>query len=212
MKDLSSVRVYVFSHQDGEGSEPKIRRAVSRYLKENAPDREEAFRQGAELCRTERGKPYFPAFPEVFFSVSHSGSFLVCAVSDGPVGVDLQIHERRKGESEEEAFLRLSAIAKRFFSPAESEFVSQFSDLRRFFLLWTARESYVKLNGRGIDDDFPRFSVLPENKSVFFASEPFCWTALEKHFLVQPFGAEATLCLCTEEKRTLHTVWMDQKI
>ena len=36
------------------------------------------------------GKPYFPAFPDFYYNISHSGSYVVCAVCDHPVGIDLQ--------------------------------------------------------------------------------------------------------------------------
>ena len=38
---------------------------------------------------TDKGKPYFEGDP-MYFSLSHSGSFALCAVSDRPVGADLE--------------------------------------------------------------------------------------------------------------------------
>lgn len=50
-------------------------------------------------------KPYFPD-NEVFFSLAHCGDYAVCAVSDVPVGVDIEL-PRAGG----------ARLAKRFFSP-----------------------------------------------------------------------------------------------
>ena len=43
-----------------------------------------------ELEAGERGKPWFPSCPQNHFNLSHSGSFALCALSDQPVGVDIQ--------------------------------------------------------------------------------------------------------------------------
>ena len=42
------------------------------------------------LARQAQGKPWFPAAPELHFSISHSGGRWVCAFADAPVGLDLQ--------------------------------------------------------------------------------------------------------------------------
>ena len=39
------------------------------------------------ICREENGKPYAA---EGYFSISHSGERVVCAVSENPVGVDVE--------------------------------------------------------------------------------------------------------------------------
>lgn len=39
---------------------------------------------------TEHGKPYLPDYSDVHFNISHSEKYVVCAVSDKPVGVDIQ--------------------------------------------------------------------------------------------------------------------------
>ena len=40
--------------------------------------------------RTENGKPFFPGYPQVHFSISHTEGAAAAAVSDAPVGVDIQ--------------------------------------------------------------------------------------------------------------------------
>lgn len=45
-----------------------------------------------ETARSERGKPFFPARPGYWFSLSHSGGYALCALSDdGPVGADIEL-------------------------------------------------------------------------------------------------------------------------
>ena len=44
-----------------------------------------------ELTLWERGKPYFSHLPRRQFNLSHSGTLALCALSDRPVGVDIQV-------------------------------------------------------------------------------------------------------------------------
>lgn len=78
-------------------------------------------------------KPYFPD-NEVFFSLAHCGDYAVCAVSDVPVGVDIEL-PRAGG----------SSLAKRFFQSDEAALVYAADDPdREFCRLWTLKESYIK--------------------------------------------------------------------
>lgn len=92
------------------------------------------------ISRTEQGKPFFSAHPQLRFNLSHSGSFALCALDDSPVGVDLETirpHHPR--------------LAQRICSPAELEWVSAQSDPQRALLsLWTKKEARVKQAGTGL--------------------------------------------------------------
>ena len=90
----------------------------------------------------EGGKPYLTAAPHVHFSLSHSRAWVVCAVSDHPVGVDIQ--QCRSGRS---------GVAERFFYPDEVQYLSSLPPAERndaFYTLWALKESYVKADGRGL--------------------------------------------------------------
>lgn len=81
------------------------------------------------MAKTDRGKPYFPERPDLFFSLSHSGSLVLCAVGSRPCGADVQ-EPRSLSEK----------VLRRCFAPeelAESDPVS----------LWCLKESFIKLNG-----------------------------------------------------------------
>ena len=43
------------------------------------------------MDRGSRGKPFFPDFPHIHFNLSHSGGLALCALSDGEVGVDIEL-------------------------------------------------------------------------------------------------------------------------
>ncbi len=81
--------------------------------------------------RSLRGRPFFPGAPDRHFSLSHSGGYALCALSDGPVGADIEAVRPRR---------------ERLFRAALSEgeraaFSGSWED---FFRLWTLKESWVK--------------------------------------------------------------------
>ena len=87
------------------------------------------------------GKPQLPGGPK--FSLSHSGDYALCAVSEANVGCDIeQIHPVRH------------ALAERFFCPEEAAEIaaagSEEARTLRFFRLWTLKESYEKAIGLGL--------------------------------------------------------------
>jgi len=84
-----------------------------------------------QIERDNKGKPFFPDFPEVHFSLSHSKGHILCALGNLPVGCDI---ERRR----------------QLVKNTEKKLMSQ-SEMRNFnfFELWTLRESFYKLTGRG---------------------------------------------------------------
>ena len=101
-------------------------------------------------------KPWFPAHPDFYYNISHSGGIAVCGLSDHPIGIDIQ-----KVTKNTKQILR---IAKRFFSAEEQESLQELQDTnepaamcRLFCRYWTARESYIKLIGRGLAEPFENF-------------------------------------------------------
>jgi len=79
--------------------------------------------------KTPNGKPYFPERRDIHFSLSHARTHVLCALSDRPVGADI------------ESPRQISLRARRFFcSDAE---LAQFDLLD----LWVLKESYIKLHG-----------------------------------------------------------------
>ena len=75
------------------------------------------------LCFNETGKPYFPNGP--FFNVSHSGQYIVMAVSNKNIGVDIE-------ENTEKDMSSLNKI----FNEAEAKMLKVHTD---FYYLWCAK-------------------------------------------------------------------------
>lgn len=67
-------------------------RALSRPLLAAAVERAWGWKTMPELERSARGKPEFAGRPGRWISLSHSGGYALCALSeDGPVGVDIEV-------------------------------------------------------------------------------------------------------------------------
>lgn len=88
----------------------------------------------------EKGKPFTD---DLHLSIAHSGTFVCAALSDRPVGIDIEplrdFDER---------------IVTRYFYPSEQGWLSQASDegerRERFWMVWTAKEALLKRSGVGL--------------------------------------------------------------
>ncbi len=134
--------------------------------------------QSYPVLRTENGKPYFEGASGVYFSISHSKEYWACAVSDGPVGMDLQYHKAG----------RFDRIPERFFHPQEALWLEGQESTSAFFDVWTAKESYVKWTGKGIDRHFKEFVVADASGLKAKTGEAYFWRG--------NVGADYSLCLC----------------
>lgn len=103
------------------GLDDKVKNVLSQHI--SAP---------INILRTENGKPYIEGDP-LYFNISHSGDIAAIAVSDSPVGVDI---EKIKGSTPKHLLSR--------FSQREQGEIACEAD---FFKHWTAREAFIKMKG-----------------------------------------------------------------
>lgn len=127
---------------------------------------------------TPYGKPFVPGNP-VHFNLSHSREWVVLAVANTPVGVDVEDCKERDLESIAE-FLAPEETAKLIALPPPSD------RLKAFYEIWTAKESYVKATGTGFHQPFHEFSVT---------RLPSPW-----HVCHQPLGDNSILALCMSSR------------
>lgn len=91
------------------------------------------------IAVNDNGKPYVRGEDSFFFSLSHSGEWVVCAVDSADIGCDIQKHEECNMK-----------IAKRFFSSDEYSLLEALDGNERtemFYKMWTSKESFVKYKG-----------------------------------------------------------------
>ena len=86
------------------------------------------------LHKNNNGKPFFENGP--YFNISHSGHYIVMAVSTSEIGVDIEENRNRD----------MSALT-RIFNEAEAKVIKEHQD---FYYLWCAKESLIKCMGSTI--------------------------------------------------------------
>lgn len=110
------------------------------------------------FAKGEHGKPYVVNLP-AHFNISHSGKYTVLAISDEPIGVDI------------EEIREFSAItARKLFTEEELSYVAGNDPSRRkslmqqcFFEVWTAKEAYIKYIGTGLSGGIKSLSLDVQN-------------------------------------------------
>ncbi|MDO5558082.1 MAG: 4'-phosphopantetheinyl transferase superfamily protein [Oscillospiraceae bacterium] len=112
---------------------------------------------------------------KIYLSISHSGSFVLCAADTLPCGADV---EQIRNIPD------LTDIAQRIFHKKEVIRLTASPDLYdSFFRLWTLKEAYLKYLGTGLSRKLSSFSLYQDNlriqiddpintaaSSVFFSS------------------------------------------
>lgn len=101
-------------------------------------------------CVDEAGKPYVEGPEQIYFNMSHAGTYSVCAFSNKPVGVDI----------EEIGSVDMS-IAERHYCSIEYADIMNYrgdSRLKRFYQYWVLKESFTKAVGLGLSIPLNVFS------------------------------------------------------
>lgn len=107
----------------------------------------------AVLAYGVHGKPCLPEYPDIYFNLSHSGEMAIAVFADSAVGCDVELVECAD-----------MAIAEKFFSKNEYQYLAGFSDKRQqdeaFYRLWTLKESFVKATGAGLTLPLNAFEIV----------------------------------------------------
>ncbi len=98
----------------------------------------------------ENGKPYIDGRDDLFFSLSHSGDTVMCAVSPTEVGCDVQ----KITDMDLRVAARLSTAEQATIAAASPD-----KQRELFFRLWTLKESFLKATGLGLSLPLSRFTI-----------------------------------------------------
>ncbi len=88
------------------------------------------------VCTDAQGKPVLPDAPGFCFSIAHCRNRVICAVSDRPIGCDLERERTLKRE-----------LAPRICTPHERAILRTNADL---FQIWVGKEAVLKAAGMGL--------------------------------------------------------------
>ena len=100
----------------------------------------------------EHGKPSIIGHPDIHFNLSHCKTAVACAISDTPIGIDIESIRDAKE----------SVIRYAMNDDEARQILFSSNPALEFTKLWTMKESVLKLTGEGINDNMK--SVLsPEN-------------------------------------------------
>ena len=183
------VKVYLKKIDGDSGEEEKIshsrqseaaRLLLTQALDERIPGRTGELRLGKD----EAGKPFLPEYPQIYISISHSGSFAVCAVGDAPVGVDIQVW--KKGVSLEKVGRKLHPEERRALSEAKEE-----EKIKLFYDIWVRKESFLKAVGTGL--------LLPLDS--FLAADRVIQDVKGEEYFIRQYRMEegCSLAVCAAE-------------
>lgn len=111
------------------------------------------------ICRGSHGKPYVVnAGTPVYFNLSHSGNYIVCALSEREIGVDIEKRRRIKIE-----------VGRRFFHSKEVQQLESLNGARQsdlFFRYWSVKESFLKYTGEGLSASLSGFEVCFQDAGI----------------------------------------------
>lgn len=120
------------------------------------------------LLKNEMGKPYYENGPH--FNVSHSGKYVLMAVSNKDIGVDIEENTPKDYD-----------VILKLFNEVEVKMIKEHAD---FYYLWCAKESLIKCAGGSIGK-IREIPSLPLNglktfKGIDYQSQTFIY---DKHIV-----------------------------
>ncbi len=110
----------------------------------------------AAYVRNSCGKPYLKDVEGIYMNWSHSGEYVLCAVADREIGIDLQFNQKEPRES----------LIRKVLRVPELEFYQSLDAGRRklcFYEFWTLKESFLKALGTGFYTPLERFCIQMED-------------------------------------------------
>ncbi len=120
-------------------------------------------------------KPALRHTPDLHVNLAHAGGWIMLAVSDKPVGIDVEAIDYT---------FDYQLITESSFSQIEQQAIQKAVDPRRaFYESWTRKEALVKATGTGITDNFDQIPALigPHSIPQIGLDDAGSW-------IVQPFA------------------------
>jgi len=135
---------------------------------------------------TAKGKPFMVYPDNIKYNISHSGSWVICAISKMDIGIDVEC------VSGQQSLDDMEQISPYFMIGEELRAIKHFQKeerLERYFYFWTMREAFVKCTGEGIDMLKKNQYSLSGNYETVYRNERYIFKEL-------PFQKNYKLAIC----------------
>lgn len=132
--------------------------------------------------------PTVPGRHDCHLSLSHSGPYLLAALGDAPIGVDIEAHGRRRP---------VQAMAEKVCLPKEREHLTRLPIAQAqhtFLRYWTRKEAWLKARGLGLDIGL--MARLQYQEAPMVTANIVSWQS-----------DQLTLSVCGKQFATLQTDW-----
>ncbi|MDC7734552.1 MULTISPECIES: 4'-phosphopantetheinyl transferase family protein [Bacillus] len=105
------------------------------------------------------GKPMLRSVSKFEFNISHTRNAIAVAISDYPIGVDIELIKNAELN-----------IAERFFNNNEISYITENTSYqdKRFYEIWTKKEAYIKCIGKGLSMNLNSFNSLDHKIPSYF--------------------------------------------
>lgn len=121
---------------------------------------------GENITYNPHGKPQTEG---IFFNASHSGDYVVLALCDREIGVDIE---------------KVRPIRPLLLRKTLSEEEQKIAEKEGFFKLWTLKESLLKCVGTGIVSDLSSVPAYPLGQKQYQGERFYCVTAEQDDYVL----------------------------
>lgn len=142
-------------HQEND----RKRFLLGRYMLKTVVTNLEPKLKNLEIKYSKYKKPFIKDFYE--FNISHSGAFVVLAISPYKIGIDIELKDKNS-----------VILDQSIFSTEELNLMLTTLEVKNcFFNIWTAKEAIIKANGIGLNSRLNKINTL--DKFCIFEGEKF---------------------------------------
>lgn len=155
------------------------------------------------ILKNEYEKPYLDGHSNIHFNISHSGEYVVCAIDDQPVGIDI----------EQIRPIEYVLLMEDYFSEDEMTSITEENkdrQLSRFYEIWTLKESCIKAEGGGLSIPLKSFSTIADASGgiehiSLLRGVVYCLRTIE-------FDEQYKLSICSPKEWNIQPIqWIDQE-
>lgn len=155
------------------------------------------------FLRNKYNKPYLENHPEFNFNISHTRNAIAVAISDKPIGIDIE--KERKFDLK---------IAERFFTANEFKYITATREKQdiHFYEIWTKKEAYIKWVGKGLTITLNSFDVLFDEMFFNGTNKIFVPTISDRIQTIEKDGYIISICCDFPNRQTEAIVLKESQI